>query len=104
MATTRNANVAINFLNGNSARSLNMEATLDGRLFSYNTIIAQIIIKDGQRILLLNKNKYSVTTSAKHQSPLFRAVEQGYKYHFDKVIEIYDRVPYNTRNLEGYIK
>ena len=86
----KNQEVVINFLNGRDAKNVNMEATSDNRLFSYNTIIAQIIIKDGKRILLVNRNKYSMTTSCKHQSPLFRAIEGAYKYNFDEIKNITD--------------
>lgn len=99
----KNQDVVKNFLNGKNAKSLNMTSE-DNRLFSYNTIIAQIIHKDGKKILLVNNNKYSMTTSCKHQSPLFRMLVQGYQYDFDKVIYITDRVPMGTQNLEGFIK
>lgn len=99
----KNQDVVKNFLNGKSAKSLNMTSE-DNRLFSYNTIIAQIIYKDGKKILLVNRNKYSITTSCKHQSPLFRAIEGAYKYNFDEIRNITDYVRINTQNLEGLIK
>lgn len=66
-----NKEVVINFLNGKNAHSLNMRSE-NGRLYSYSTCIAEFIINGlGKKTLLINKTKYSVTTSAKHQRPLY---------------------------------
>ena len=46
-----------------------------GRLYSYGTCIAEWA--DG--FLYINRTKYSITTSSKHQSPLFRQVNDLYR-------------------------
>lgn len=66
-----NKDVVLNFLNGKNAHSLNMRSE-NGRLYSYSTCIAEFIEGgDGKKLLLVNKTKYSSTTSGKHQRPLF---------------------------------
>lgn len=68
------------------------------RLWSYNTVIAekQKSASGDWDILLLNKTKYSVTTS-KHQTYLRRELEfYTSKY---QIVEITQDVPYNSQHL-----
>lgn len=105
MATMTNASVVKSFLNGKESYNLNMRATADGRLFSYNTCIAQWHTDNfGNKTLIINRNKYSVTTSAKHQSPLFKEVERYYRYHYNVKSITEKHVPMGTQRLDKYIK
>lgn len=67
-----NNQVVINFLNGKDAHSLNMRSE-NGKLYSYSTCIAEIVNRESGKkpILIVNKTKYSTTTSGKHQRPLY---------------------------------
>lgn len=67
------------------------------RLWSYNTVIAekQFGVTD-RDILLVNKTKYSVTTS-KHQTYLNRELEfYSSKY---QIVEVTQTVPCNSQHL-----
>lgn len=94
-----NYDVCIAFVNGsnNGCNSLNMHISMDGRrLYSYRTCIAE---KLPNGAIILNKTKYSVTTS-KHQSHLLSAINMYAStlktYRTDKI------VPRGTCDLTNY--
>lgn len=86
-----NSQVVNAWILGNRGQSLNMHT--DGeKLFSYNTIIAQW----GQGGLqpIVNVTKYSMTTSAKHQRPLYDALNET-----GLVVTYVKNVPFGAHNL-----
>ena len=94
-----NKEVVINFLNGTNAHSLNMRSE-NGRLYSYSTCIAETIKREGQKpILIVNKTKYSSTTSGKHQRPLYDNMSP-IKYDIREI----SGVPQGTYSLTRYLK
>lgn len=76
MAKMNNNEVVKAFLNKQNAESHTGALTSAyGRLYSYSTCIAEWA--DG--FLYINQTRYSMTTSTKHQSPLFRQVNDLYR-------------------------
>lgn len=95
-----NLQVIQKFLNKEGANSLNMTST-GRKLFSYNTIIAEWA-GPGFSVLVVNKTKYSRTTSSKHQGPLYREIE---KSNVAVVVEcggnkVNTYVPFGTQTLK----
>jgi len=89
-----NKSVINAFLCGNSASSSNRNLrTYEGKLVSYYTVIAQRL-SDGT--ILLNKTKYSVSTS-KIQSWLYASV-------VGKKTKDVTNVPLGTYDLTRYVK
>lgn len=94
-----NKEVVLNFLNGKNAHSLNMRSQ-NGRLYSYNTCIAEIVKReDNKPILIVNKTKYSTTTSGKHQRPLYNNMSPV-KYDIREI----SNVPQDTYSLTRFLK
>ena len=99
MART-NKDVALSFLYQTKLKSSTGNFYSDGfRLWSYNTVIAQW---DGDR-LIVNATKYSMTTSAKHMSPLknsatFQGLEDA-----GEVVYTDGYVPFNTQDLRDKV-
>lgn len=91
-----NSNLVTRFLAGGSAKNLSMKSER-GVLFSYNTAIAQIWHTAEKKYLIVNRTKYSSTTSGKHQNPLFS--QMG---NFDYKIIVVSGVPFNTQDLETF--
>ena len=76
MAKVNNNEVVRAFLNKQNAEShTGALRSAYGRLWSYDTVIAEY--DDG--FLYINRTKYSRTTSSKHQSPLYRQVNDLYR-------------------------
>ena len=95
MARLTNNEVVSAFLAHRNAESFTGALTsVYDRLYSYGTCIAQF---DGDGNLYLNRNKYSMTTSSKHQSPLFRMAHTA---HYN-IINVTQRVPRGTYDLIG---
>ena len=94
-----NRQVAISFLNGKDGHSLNMRSS-NGRLFSYYTCIAEIVRReDNKPMLIVNKTKYSPTTSGKHQRPLYDEMSP-IKYEIHEITG----VPMGAQSLTRFLK
>lgn len=79
----------------NTYRCGNLTAR-DGRLFSYNTCIAEF---EYSISLYINMTKYSRTTS-RHQNLMMEFFD---KYRSDFCWEIHTDVPINTKNLSRFV-
>ena len=92
-----NQQVINSFMKGRQCRGANLWST-GAKLYSYQTCIAQWDVI-GSR-MIVNKTKYSRTTSNKHQGPLRSML-------IDKpnieVIEV-QKCPWGVDELENYIK
>lgn len=94
----RNIDVIKAFIDGKSACGSNLYSTGD-KLVNYNTCIAQYYEENNKPIYILNKSKYSFTTS-KHQNALERLLCLKYAYKIIRVMSI----PKNTLDLLKYGK
>lgn len=88
-----NKNVIIAFLNKEYAKSLSLFSK-GNKLFSYNTCIAEWLTSD---TILLNINKYSVTTS-KHLTLLRNNINNQYS-----CIEINKHIDRGTQSLIQFL-
>lgn len=88
-----NKNVILAFLNEEQAKSLSLFSTGD-KLFSYNTCIAEWLTSD---TILININKYSVTTS-KHLTLLRNNIKNQYS-----CIEINKQIDRGTQSLIQFL-
>lgn len=93
-----NQDVVKSFLNGKIAKSLSMTSTGD-KLYSYNTIIAQWHNNE----LIVNKTKYSRTTSVHHQSKLFNEVRSYTNVVYVGGNKTDNYVPFNSHDLKIYV-
>ena len=83
----KNEEVIENFIAGRIGSGGNLTSA-DGKLYSYQTCIAEYTRKG----LIINKTKYSVTTS-KHVGMLLR------KLHYPDNIKFVESIPRGTRKL-----
>lgn len=88
----KNEDVIKSFMMGYEDNNLNVRSTGD-KLYSYTTCIAQWI--NHPRLIILNKTKYSVTTS-RHQGILKRYITPDLE-----VMGIY-AVPIGTKDIYKY--
>lgn len=70
----KNKDVCKNFIEGKNAKGSNLES-IDGKLYSYNTCIAEKI-EEG---IIINETKYSTSTST-HQGYLYRLLNDSMIY------------------------
>ena len=91
-----NQQVIQKFSKGEPCNGANLWST-GQRLYSYQTCIAQW--ETTGKKLIVNKTKYSRTTSGKHQSPLFNAIRDRKDI---EIIEVKD-CPWGVDFLENYI-
>lgn len=92
-----NQQVITSFMKGQGCLGANLWCTSTA-LYSYRTCIAKWKVV-GKK-LIINRTKYSRTTSCKHQSPLFNAIRDRQDL---KIIEVKD-CPWGVDFLENYIK
>lgn len=92
-----NKQVINSFMKGQACMGVNLWCT-STHLYSYQTCIAQWDVI-GSR-MIVNKTKYSRTTSSKHQSPLLNAI---WGQQDLDIIEV-KGCPWGVDFLENYIK
>lgn len=91
----KNIDVVHAFIRQERLKVGNLTST-GSKLFSYNTVIAQWKLYNGNLILLINPTKYSVTTS-KHLTLLRSRIPSRTAYFTPA-----KPVPKDTTNLIGY--
>lgn len=94
-----NLSVALAFGQQESAKSLNMESN-GNVLFSYSTAIMQHAKIGRRKVLIVNRTKYSHTTS-KQTTMCLNGLQKMPKKRYSKIIEV-KGVPMGTYDLTRY--
>ena len=95
-----NVAVALAFGKQESAKNVNMSSN-GNVLFSYSTAVMQIAKLGGRKVLIVNRTKYSCTTS-RQTTMCLRALERSPKKAYSEVIEV-SGVPMGTYELTRYV-
>lgn len=96
-----NATIALAFNSQKPASNLNMESN-GNVLYSYSTAIMQHTKIGNRNVLIVNRTKYSCTTS-KQVTTALSAILAAPKRRFSKIVEV-KGVPMGTYDLTRYVQ